>query len=71
MDVGSIFLAVHTRILKRGSLFQQTALWVAINCRISATDELFLILGDENEKKYWMVMLNFEKIVREICYLGK
>lgn len=66
MDVSSIFLAVHTRILKRGSLFHQTALRVAINCRISATDKLFLILADENEKKYWMVMLNFEKIVREI-----
>ena len=51
MDVDSIFLAVHTRILKRGSLFQQTAMWVAINCRISATDEHFLILADENEKK--------------------
>lgn len=51
MDVDSIFLAVHTRILKRGSLFQQTAMWVAINCRISATDELFLILADEKEKK--------------------
>lgn len=51
MAVDSIFLAVHTRILKRGSLFQQTALWVAINCRISATDEHFLILADENEEK--------------------
>ena len=31
MAVDPIFLATHTRILKRGSLFQQTALWFEKN----------------------------------------
>lgn len=51
VDVDSIFLAVHTRILKGGNLSQRTALWLATDCRTSATDELFLILTVENEKK--------------------
>lgn len=54
---GYVFLSSHTKVLEESSSFQPTDVWVAIHCRTSVADALFLALISENE----IIMPSFEK----------